>query len=82
MGEDKGVQYFKDLMKNSSVPVRTGYSAMAEMVAANEVPYALTIFSYKARQMKADGAPIDWYAIEPAVARSNSVAVSKKATHP
>jgi iron(III) transport system substrate-binding protein len=82
MGEEKGAQFFKDLMKHGNVTVRTGYSSLAEMVAAGEVPYALTVFSYKARQMKAQGAPIDWYAIEPAIARSNSVAISKKATHP
>jgi iron(III) transport system substrate-binding protein len=80
MGEEKGKQYFQDLVPK--VSVRKGYSALAEMVASNEVPYALTVFSYKARQMKAEGAPIDWYTIDPAIARSIAAGISKNSKNP
>jgi iron(III) transport system substrate-binding protein len=33
-------------------------------------------------QAKKKGAPIDWFAIEPAVARSNAVGVARQAPHP
>jgi iron(III) transport system substrate-binding protein len=82
MGEEKGIQYFKDLVQITNLSTRTGNSVLAELVAAGEVPYALTVYSYKTRQLKADGAPLEWYAIEPAFARSTAVAVAKHAPHP
>jgi iron(III) transport system substrate-binding protein len=33
-------------------------------------------------QLKAKGAPIDWFALPPAVARPNGVAVARNAPHP
>ena len=34
------------------------------------------------QQAKRKGAPIDWFALEPAVARSNAVGVARHAPHP
>ena len=33
-------------------------------------------------QAKQQGAPIDWFVIEPAIARSNAVGVARRAPHP
>jgi iron(III) transport system substrate-binding protein len=33
-------------------------------------------------QAKASGAPIDWFALEPAIARANGIGVVKTAPHP
>jgi len=33
-------------------------------------------------QAKKRGAPVDWFALEPAVARSNAVGVARRAPHP
>ena len=33
-------------------------------------------------QAKKKGAPIDWFALEPAIARSNAVGVARRAPHP
>jgi iron(III) transport system substrate-binding protein len=33
-------------------------------------------------QAKKKGAPVDWFALEPAVARSNAVGVARRARHP
>ncbi|MDB5795045.1 MAG: fbpA 2 [Noviherbaspirillum sp.] len=81
MGEEKGLQYFRNLSANG-MSVRKGHTLLTQLVAAGEVPYALTVFSYSTRQVKNDGAPLDWHVIEPAIARSNGVAVSKKANNP
>jgi iron(III) transport system substrate-binding protein len=32
--------------------------------------------------MKQKGAPVDWYAIEPAIGRANGVAIVRKPAHP
>jgi iron(III) transport system substrate-binding protein len=46
------------------------------------VPLALTVYNYMPEQAKKKGAPIDWFAIEPAVARSNAIGVARNAPHP
>lgn len=81
MGESQGLQYFKDLSANE-LSVRTGHTLLAKMVAMGEVPYALTVYSYMARQLKHEGAPLDWYAIQPAIARTNGIGVVKNSPHP
>ena len=43
---------------------------------------ALTVYNYMPEQAKKKGAPIDWFALEPAVVRSNAVGVARKAPHP
>jgi iron(III) transport system substrate-binding protein len=52
------------------------------MVVSGEVPLALTVYNYLAEAAKQRGAPIDWFAIEPAVARSNAVGIARRAPHP
>ena len=52
------------------------------MVISGEVPLALTVYNYMPEQAKRKGAPIDWFAIEPAVARSNAIGIAKQAPHP
>jgi iron(III) transport system substrate-binding protein len=49
---------------------------------SGEVPLALTVYNYKAEQLRKKGAPIDWYVIPPAIARANGVGVAAKAPHP
>ena len=52
------------------------------MVVSGEVPLALTVYNYMPEQAKAKGAPIDWFVIEPAIARANGIAVARQAPHP
>ena len=52
------------------------------MVVSGEVPMALTVYNYMPEQAKKKGAPIDWFAIEPAIARANAVGVARNAPHP
>jgi len=46
------------------------------------VPFALAVYNHNAEKLKQRGAPVDWYAIEPAIVRVNGVALSRKAAHP
>jgi iron(III) transport system substrate-binding protein len=82
MGYDKGVALFKEIANKNAVTVRKGHTLLANLVASGEVPLALTLYNYKVEQMKNAGAPMDWFALEPTIARPNGVAVSKNAPHP
>jgi len=47
-----------------------------------EVPLALTVYNYMPEAAKKKGAPIDWFALQPVVARANAVAIARNARHP
>jgi iron(III) transport system substrate-binding protein len=51
-------------------------------VVSGEVPLALTVYNYMPEQAKKKGAPIDWFVIEPAVARANAIGIARHAQHP
>ncbi|NWB91434.1 ABC transporter substrate-binding protein [Pseudomonas agarici] len=82
LGEEKGLQLFRDLVAKNGVSVRKGHTLLANLVASGEVPLTLTIYNYKVAQLAQKGAPIQWYAIPPAFARPNGVAMANHAPHP
>ena len=81
-GGEKGLQFFRDLVAKNGLSPRTGHTLLNNMVIAGEVPLALDIYNYMPEQAKRKGAPIDWFALEPAVARSNAIGVARRAPHP
>ncbi|GGF90983.1 ABC transporter substrate-binding protein [Paenibacillus abyssi] len=81
-GEEKGIQYFKDLVKTNGLTVINGHSLLTQMVGTGEVPIGLTVYSYKVDQMKREGQPIDWFALDPAIALPSGIGITKNAPHP
>jgi iron(III) transport system substrate-binding protein len=82
LGEARGTKLFKDMVATNGISVRKGHTLLTQLVAAGEVPFALTVYNYKAEQLKAKGAPIAWLAIGPAIARPNGLAITKRAPNP
>jgi iron(III) transport system substrate-binding protein len=62
--------------------VRKGHTLLAGLVASGEVPFALTTYSHGAEKMKQKGAPVEWFAIPPAIGRANGVAIARRPAHP
>jgi len=81
-GGEEGLKFFRDLVARNGLSVRTGHTLLNNMVIAGEVPLALDVYNYMPEQAKKRGAPIDWFALEPAVARSNAVGIARHAPHP
>ena len=81
-GDETGVAFFRDLAAGNGVSVRLGHTLLTNLVISGEVPLALTVYNYMPEQAKKKGAPIDWFALEPAIARSNAVGVARRAPHP
>lgn len=77
-----GVDWFRRLVAQNGLSVRKGHTLLNNLVVSGEVPLALTVYNYMPAQAKAKGAPIDWFALEPAVARSNGAAVMRNARRP
>ena len=69
LGEEKIVKLFRDMVRCNGVSVRKGHTLLANLVVTGEVQFALTLYHYKAEQLKNAGAPLDWYVIPPGFAR-------------
>jgi iron(III) transport system substrate-binding protein len=82
LGEARAQKVFKDIVSANGVSVRKGHTLLTQLVVSGEIPLALTVYNYKAEQLKQKGAPIDWFHIGPAIARPNGIAVAKAAPHP
>jgi iron(III) transport system substrate-binding protein len=82
LGEAKGTKLFRDIVAKNGMSMRKGHTLLAQLVVSGEVPLALTVYNYKAEQLKRQGAPIDWFAIGTAIARPNGVGVARAAPHP
>ncbi len=82
LGEAQGLKLFRDIVATNGLSVRKGHTLLTNLVASGEVPLALTVYNYKAEQLKNKGAPIDWFVIPPAIARPNGVGMAKRAPHP
>jgi iron(III) transport system substrate-binding protein len=82
LGEAKGVKLFQDIVATNGISVRTGHTLLNNMVGAGEVPLALTMYNYIPESAKKKGAPLDWFVIQPAIARANAVGIAAHAPHP
>ena len=82
IGEARAQEVFRKIVAANGISVRKGHTLLTQLVASGEVPLALTVYNYKAEQLRAEGAPIDWFTIGNAIARPNGVAVARNAPHP
>jgi iron(III) transport system substrate-binding protein len=82
IGDARARKVFKDIVAANGISVRKGHTLLTQLVVSGEVPLALTIYNYKAEQLKKQGAPIEWFVIGNAIARPNGIAVARKAPHP
>ena len=81
-GGEAGLQFFRELVATNGLSVRQGHTLLTNLVISGEVPLALTVYNYMPEQAKKKGAPVDWFVLEPAIARSNAVGVARRAPHP
>jgi len=81
-GEAQGLRLFRDIVASNGMSVRKGHSLLTNLVAAGEVPLALTVYGFLAEQAKVRGAPLDWFVIPPAIARPTAEGLARNAPHP
>jgi iron(III) transport system substrate-binding protein len=82
LGEAAGLRLFREIVATNGISVRKGHSLLTNLVAAGEVPLALTAYGFLAEQAKSKGAPIDWFVIPPAIARATAEGLARNAPHP
>ena len=82
IGEERASRVFRQIVAANGISVRKGHTLLTQLVASGEVPLARTVYNYKAEQLRAEGAPIDWFTIGNAIARPNGIGVARRAPHP
>ena len=82
MGEERGLAFFRQLVATNGLSVRRGNALITNMVAAGEVPFALTLYSYLPDQARRAGAPVQWIALAPTIAATDAVGVAARPAHP
>jgi iron(III) transport system substrate-binding protein len=82
IGEEKGLELFRGIVAKNGMSVRKGHTLLANLVAAGEVPLALTVYGYRVEAMKKAGAPIAPVTLAPVVALPNATAVFRRSPHP
>ena len=82
LGEERGIKLFRDIAATNGFSARKGHTLLTNFVVAGEAPLALTVFNYTAQQLKRQGAPIDWFVLNPLISMPNSVAIARMAPHP
>ena len=82
LGEAKGVKLFKDIVAANGVSVRKGHTLLTQLVVSGEIPFAMTVYNYKAEQFKQKGAPIDWMSVSTPIARPNGIGIARNAPNP
>jgi iron(III) transport system substrate-binding protein len=80
-GEARGMAYFRALAAMKP-EVRTGHVMMAGLVAAGELPVGLGMYSSNVIPLQRKGAPIDFVAVQPVVARPQGIGIARSAPHP
>ena len=82
LGEERGVKFFRELVRTNGLSVRRGHTLLANLVVSGEVPFALSAYQYKIEQLRKSGAPIEWYVIPPGISRFLGTGVMRRAPHP
>lgn len=82
MGEQKGLAFFRDLVARNGLSVRSGHTLLNNMVAAGDVPLALTMYNFIADSAKHKGADVDWFVLEPVIGRMSGIGIMRRAPHP
>jgi iron(III) transport system substrate-binding protein len=81
-GRDKGRKLLEDMVATLKPVVLDGHFAMARQIAAGEYPITLMNYSMLTTNLKQQGAPTDFFALDPVHLWFGMVGVNKNAPHP
>ena len=81
-GEQNTIELFQKIVASNGVSLRRGHVALANLVAAGEVPLALTAYRNNADQLADAGAPVQTKVLPPLLALPSGIGVARRASHP
>lgn len=80
-GEARGMGFMKKLSEMKP-DMRKGHVLLVQLITSGEVDVGLTAYQANAESAKKRGAPVDWAAVEPVIARPQGIGVARQAPHP
>ena len=80
-GEARGMNFFRKLAEMKP-DMRKGHVLLVQLISSGEVDVGLTAYSANAESAKKRGAPVDWAAVEPMIARPQGIGIARQAPHP
>ena len=82
MGQEVGKAYLLKLRAQNIAKTSASNRQLLDLVIAGEYSIGVHIFHHHAFISKSAGAPVDWYALEPASATINTISPVTRAGHP
>ncbi len=80
-GKEQGAKFFHALKEQNPI-FRRGHTLQVQLMAAGEFPLVVNLYANRIETFKKEGAPVEWYPIEPVPTLIFVVLVSSKAPHP
>ena len=81
-GEDRARATFSAIARTNGFSLRKGHTLMTNLVAAGELPLALTVYLQNIDIVKKAGAPVEALLLDPIIARPNGMAIARNPPHP
>lgn len=81
VGREKGLDFMRRFARQD-LQYRGGHTQMVQLLAAGEFPIMAVAYGPRASVVRANGAPIDWAALNPVFSNPIGMAVYKNAPHP
>ena len=81
MGEDKGMDYLRQLAEQNVATIDIAARAIVDQVIAGEYAIGLQVFNHQSVISARLGAPVDWIAWNPSLAVLSVAGVTKGAPH-
>jgi iron(III) transport system substrate-binding protein len=78
MGEKKGMEFMQALAKQE-VAIRSGRSLITQLMAAGEFDLQIVAYWYRPHLMKKQGAPVDWFSLDPAFVAMHPISLIDRA---
>ncbi len=82
LGEEPGMAYLRRLADQDIVNVPAAQRTVLDQVIAGEYSLALMTFNHHSAISQAQGAPVDWIRMDPAVSTFNMLGLLDEAPHP
>src|SRR5258707_11681180 len=81
MGRERGSAFLKKLAQQDLV-IRNGHRRLTQLLIGGEFPVYMDAFGSNIERFKAQGAPIDWVAVEPVIVSLNPLGMAVNAPDP
>ena len=82
MGQDKGMDFLKKLAEQKIANIPSNFRVVLDQAIAGQYPMVLSVFNYHTAISRAQGAPVEWIALERSTLTVGTLSLLKNSPHP